>query len=200
MSPEYLGLILLVALITCIFIGFPIAFTLIILAVVFGYIGFGKVVFFLMFFQTWQIMKEETLAAVPLFIFMGHILEQAGLMERLFLSFQFILARVKGSLFLGVLFVSTIFATATGIIGASVHRHGAAGRAGHDAQPLQHGAVRRRHHGRRLPGHPHSAERPAGRSGAGGRGVRGAVVCRRHRAGPHPLRAVFRLHLHTLPA
>ena len=120
MSPEYLGLILLVALITCIFIGFPIAFTLIILAVVFGYIGFGKVVFFLMFFQTWQIMKEETLAAVPLFIFMGHILEQAGLMERLFLSFQFILARVKGSLFLGVLFVSTIFATATGIIGASV--------------------------------------------------------------------------------
>ena len=120
MNPEILGLILLVALISGIFIGFPIAFTLIILAVVFGYIGFGKVVFFLMFFQTWQIMKEETLAAVPLFIFMGHILEQAGLMERLFMSFQFILARVKGSLYLGVLFVATIFATATGIIGASV--------------------------------------------------------------------------------
>jgi tripartite ATP-independent transporter DctM subunit len=120
MNPEILGLILLVALISGIFIGFPIAFTLIILAVVFGYIGFGKVVFFLMFFQTWQIMKEETLAAVPLFIFMGHILEQAGLMERLFTSFQFILARVRGSLYLGVLFVATIFATATGIIGASV--------------------------------------------------------------------------------
>ena len=121
MSPEILGLVLLFALISCIFIGFPIAFTLIILAFVFGTIGFGaNLVSFLMFFQTWQIMKEETLAAVPLFIFMGHILEQAGLMERLFLSFQFILARVKGSLFLGVLFVSTIFATATGIIGASV--------------------------------------------------------------------------------
>ncbi len=121
MSPEYLGLVLLGALITSIFIGFPIAFTLIILAFVFGTIGFGvKLVSFLMFFQTWQIMKEEVLAAVPLFIFMGHILEQAGLMERLFTSFQFILARVKGSLFLGVLFVSTIFATATGIIGASV--------------------------------------------------------------------------------
>jgi tripartite ATP-independent transporter DctM subunit len=121
MSPEILGLILLGALISGIFIGFPIAFTLIILAFVFGSIGFGvKLVSFLMFFQTWQLMKEETLAAVPLFIFMGHILEQAGLMERLFLSFQFILARVKGSLFLGVLFVSTIFATATGIIGASV--------------------------------------------------------------------------------
>ncbi len=121
MSTEMLGLILLVALITCIFIGFPISFTLIILSFIFGTIGFGaKLVAFLMFFQTWQIMKEVTLAAVPLFIFMGHILEQAGLMERLFLSFQFILARVKGSLFLGVLFVSTIFATATGIIGASV--------------------------------------------------------------------------------
>jgi tripartite ATP-independent transporter DctM subunit len=121
MSTEMLGLILLVALITCIFIGFPISFTLIILSFIFGTIGFGaKLTAFLMFFQTWQIMKEVTLAAVPLFIFMGHVLEQAGLMERLFLSFQFILARVKGSLFLGVLFVSTIFATATGIIGASV--------------------------------------------------------------------------------
>jgi tripartite ATP-independent transporter DctM subunit len=65
-------------------------------------------------------MKEETLAAVPLFIFMGHILEQAGLMERLFRSFQFILAPVRGSLYLGVLLTATIFATATGIIGASV--------------------------------------------------------------------------------
>jgi tripartite ATP-independent transporter DctM subunit len=120
MSTEFLGLILLLLLVTGIFVGFPIAFTLIILAVVFGYIGFGKVVFFLMFFQTWQIMKEETLAAVPLFIFMGHVLEQSGLMERLFLSFQFVLGRVKGSLFLGVLFVCTVFATATGIIGASV--------------------------------------------------------------------------------
>ena len=120
MSPELLGLVLLVALIGCIFIGFPIAFTLIILALVFGYIGFGDIVFNLMVFQTLGMMKEETLAAVPLFIFMGHILEQAGLMERLFKSFQFILAPVRGSLYLGVLLTATIFATATGIIGASV--------------------------------------------------------------------------------
>ena len=119
-SPELLGLVLLVALIGCIFIGFPIAFTLIILALVFGYIGFGDIVFNLMVFQTLGMMKEETLAAVPLFIFMGHILEQAGLMERLFKSFQFILAPVRGSLYLGVLLTATIFATATGIIGASV--------------------------------------------------------------------------------
>jgi tripartite ATP-independent transporter DctM subunit len=119
-SPEYLGLVLLAALLTGIFVGFPIAFTLIILSVVFGYIGFGDTVFYLMVFQTIGLMKEETLAAVPLFIFMGHILEQAGLMERLFNAFRLILAPVRGSLYLGVLLTSTVFATATGIVGASV--------------------------------------------------------------------------------
>lgn len=120
MSPEYLGLVLLGALLITIFVGYPIAFTLIILSFVFGYIGFGARVFDLMFFQTIGLMKEETLAAVPLFIFMGHVLEHAGLMERLFKSFQFILGRVPGSLYLGVLATATIFAAATGIIGASV--------------------------------------------------------------------------------
>jgi tripartite ATP-independent transporter DctM subunit len=120
MSNEYLGLILLGALLAGIFVGFPIAFTLIVLSVVFGYIGFGDTVFYLMVFQTIGLMKEETLAAVPLFIFMGHVLEQAGLMERLFKSFQLILAPLRGSLYLGVLLTATLFATATGIIGASV--------------------------------------------------------------------------------
>jgi tripartite ATP-independent transporter DctM subunit len=120
MSGEMLGLILLGALLAGIFAGFPIAFTLIILSVVFGYIGFGDTVFYLMVFQTIGLMKEETLAAVPLFIFMGHVLEQAGLMERLFRSFQLILAPLRGSLYLGVLLTATLFATATGIIGASV--------------------------------------------------------------------------------
>jgi tripartite ATP-independent transporter DctM subunit len=119
-SNEFLGLVLLGALLAGIFVGFPIAFTLIILSVVFGYIGFGDTVFYLMVFQTIGLMKEETLAAVPLFIFMGHVLEQAGLMERLFRSFQLILAPVRGSLYLGVLLTATLFATATGIIGASV--------------------------------------------------------------------------------
>ncbi len=120
MSGEILGLILLGALLVGIFVGFPIAFTLIVLSVVFGYIGMGEKVFYLMVFQTIGLMTEETLAAVPLFIFMGHVLEQAGLMERLFRSFQLILAPVRGSLYLGVLLTATLFATATGIIGASV--------------------------------------------------------------------------------
>jgi len=120
MNTEIIGLILLGALLTGIFVGFPIAFTLIILSVVFGYWGMGHRVFYLMYYQTLGLMKEETLAAVPLFVFMGHMLEQAGLMERLFRSFQFILSRVRGSLYLGVLLTATVFATATGIIGASV--------------------------------------------------------------------------------
>jgi tripartite ATP-independent transporter DctM subunit len=65
-------------------------------------------------------MLEQTLAAVPLFIFMGILMEQAGLMERLFQAVQLMLSRVRGALFVAVLFVSTIFAAATGIVGASV--------------------------------------------------------------------------------
>lgn len=120
MTPEILGLVFMGALLTGIFVGFPICFTLIILSVVFGYIGIGPQVFYLMVFQTVGMMKEEVLAAVPLFVFMGHMLEQAGLMERLFRAFQFIFAGLRGSLFLGVLLTATLFATATGIIGASV--------------------------------------------------------------------------------
>ncbi|MFN3974192.1 MAG: TRAP transporter large permease subunit [Dehalococcoidia bacterium] len=120
MSDPYLGLVLLGTLLVAIFVGFPIAFTLIILAIVFGFIGFGGRVFDLMVFQTVGLMKEETLAAVPLFVFMGYVLERAGLMERLFKAFQLLLAPVRGSLYLGVLLTAAVFATATGIIGASV--------------------------------------------------------------------------------
>lgn len=120
MSPELLGILLLVALLTSIFLGFPISFTLIICALVFGYIGFGERVFSLMVMQVYGFMKEEVLAAVPLFIFMGYILERAGLMERLFRGFQLVMGPVRGSLFYAVLIVATVFAMATGIIGAPV--------------------------------------------------------------------------------
>ena len=103
-----------------IFVGFPISFTLIFLGFVFGYLGFGKLVFYLMTLQFSMVMTEQTLAAVPLFVFMGIMMEQAGLMERLFSSVQMMLSRVRGSLFYAVLFVSIIFAAATGIVGASV--------------------------------------------------------------------------------
>jgi len=65
-------------------------------------------------------MLEQTLVAIPLFTFMGILMEKANLMERLFTSVQMALARTKGSLFVAVLFVATIFGAATGIVGASV--------------------------------------------------------------------------------
>jgi tripartite ATP-independent transporter DctM subunit len=117
---EILGLVMLALLIGVIFIGFPIAFTLLFLALSFGYVGLGARVFDLAFFQTIGLMKEETLAAVPLFIFMGYVVEQAGLMERLFRAFRLILAPVRGALYLGVILTATVFAMATGIVGAAV--------------------------------------------------------------------------------
>ena len=120
MSPEVLGIILILTMLFAIFIGFPISFTLIFLGVFFGYLGFGDLVFFLMTFQFSGSMLEQTLVAIPLFTFMGILMEKANLMERLFTSVQMALARTKGSLFVAVLFVATIFGAATGIVGASV--------------------------------------------------------------------------------
>jgi tripartite ATP-independent transporter DctM subunit len=115
-----LGMLMLVVMIFAIFIGFPISFTLLFLALTFGYFGLGDTVFSLAYFQTIGMMKEELLAAVPLFIFMGFITEQAGLMERLFSAFRMLLAPVRGALFLVVIVTSAVFAMATGIVGAAV--------------------------------------------------------------------------------
>ena len=114
------GLIMLVVLLGAIFIGVPISFTLLFLAMAFGYFGLGPTVFDLAYFQIIGLMKEELLAAVPLFIFMGFITEQAGLMERLFKAFRLLLAPMRGSLYLVVILTSTVFAMATGIVGAAV--------------------------------------------------------------------------------
>jgi tripartite ATP-independent transporter DctM subunit len=117
-NPATLGFILIAVMLFAIFIGFPISFTLIFLGFVFG--CFGKLVFYLMTLQFSMVMTEQTLAAVPLFVFMGIMMENAGLMERLFSAVQLMLSRVRGALFYAVLFVSVIFAAATGIVGASV--------------------------------------------------------------------------------
>jgi tripartite ATP-independent transporter DctM subunit len=117
---EGLGLVMLAIMIGVIFVGFPIAFTLLMLALSFGYFGLGGIVFDLAYFQAIGLMKEQVFAAVPLFIFMGYIVEQAGLMERLFQAFRLILAPLRGSLYLGVILTATVFAMATGIVGAAV--------------------------------------------------------------------------------
>jgi tripartite ATP-independent transporter DctM subunit len=114
------GLIMLTVLIGAIFIGVPISFTLLFLAVTFGYFGLGASVFDLAYFQTIGMMKEELLAAVPLFVLMGFITEQAGLMERLFTAFRLLFSRLKGALYLVVILTAAVFAMATGIVGAAV--------------------------------------------------------------------------------
>jgi tripartite ATP-independent transporter DctM subunit len=121
MTPDaLLGLIMLLTLLGAIFIGVPISFTLLFLAFSFGYFGMGHIVVDLAYFQTIGMMKEELLAAVPLFIFMGFLTEQAGLMERLFTAFRMLLAPMRGALFLVVILTAAVFAMATGIVGAAV--------------------------------------------------------------------------------
>ncbi len=117
---EFLGLVMLTVMIGAIFIGFPISFTMLFLAFVFGFLGLGTTVFDLAYFQTIGLMKEEVFAAVPLFIFMGFITEQAGLMERLFRAFRNMLAPIRGSLYAVIILTSTVFAMATGTVDAAV--------------------------------------------------------------------------------
>ena len=120
MSAEWFGILLLGVLFVAIFIGFPIAFTLIAVAAIGGYAMLGPLALHLMTLQVFSVMRDPTLASVPFFLFMGFLLEQSGLMERLFRGIQLAFASVRGSLYLAVLVTATIFAAATGIVGSSV--------------------------------------------------------------------------------
>jgi TRAP-type mannitol/chloroaromatic compound transport system permease large subunit len=143
---EALGLVMLVGMVAVIFIGFPISFTLLFLALIFGGVGLGwEQTFNLAYLQIWGTMKDEIFPAVPLFIFMGYMTEQAGLMERLFGALRSLLAPVRGSLYLAVILTATIFAMATGIVGAAVTVLGIMAapmmiKAGYDAR-LSSGAI-----------------------------------------------------------
>src|SRR5207302_2266086 len=96
MSFEVLtGLVMLIVMIGAIFIGIQISFTLLFLALSFGYFALGRAVFDLAYFQTIGMMKEELLAAVPLLILMGYITEHAGLMERLFSALRVVFAPIR---------------------------------------------------------------------------------------------------------
>jgi tripartite ATP-independent transporter DctM subunit len=120
MPNEWIGIVSLAILFTAIFIGFPISFTLIAIALGVGYFALGPAALYLMTLQFFAVMKETSLASVPFFLFMGYLLEQSGLMERLFRAVQLMLAPVRGSLYLAVLLTATIFAASTGIVGSSV--------------------------------------------------------------------------------
>ncbi len=138
-------------------------------------------------------MKEEVFAAVPLFIFMGFITEQAGLMERLFRAFRLLFAPVRGSLFIVVIVTATVFAMATGIVGASVTVLGIMAAPDHDQVRIRREACRRRDHRGRHAGDPDPAFGNAHRDGARARRLGGRPL----RCGVRP-RAHARRHLRSL--
>jgi len=117
---EFLGFVMLVVMLFAIFIGLPISFTLLFLALIFGYMGLGVRVFNLTYLQTFGLMKQDEFVAVPLFILMGYVCDQGGLMERLFTAFRNLFAPVRGSLYLVVITTATLFGIAAGTVGATV--------------------------------------------------------------------------------
>src|SRR5207245_11116768 len=120
MSPELLGLIMLSLMVVSIMIGFPTAFTLMSLGVTFGFLGIGFVVFDLIVQRTFFLMQNDVLVAIPLFLFMGYVIERAGILDELFHAVSVLFGWLPGSLAVATLATGTVFATATGIVGASV--------------------------------------------------------------------------------
>ncbi len=117
---EFLGFAMLVVMLFAIFIGLPISFTLLFLALIFGYFGLGVRVFNLTYLQTIGLMKQDEFVAVPMFILMGYICDQGGLMERLFKAFRDLFAPVRGALYVVVIVTATLFGIAAGTVGATV--------------------------------------------------------------------------------
>ena len=120
MSNEMLGIVMLGIFIVTILLGFPVAFTLIALALGFGYFAIGDIVFTLLVQRTYGVMSNDVLIAVPLFLFMGYLVERANVLERLFKSLQLAFGAVPASLAVASLITCALFATATGIVGAVV--------------------------------------------------------------------------------
>ncbi|MGE0604283.1 MAG: TRAP transporter large permease subunit, partial [Xanthobacteraceae bacterium] len=118
-NPE-LGVIMLVLFVLFIMLGFPIAFTLMALGVFFGYFAMGDLVFSLVVQRTYSVMTNDVLISIPLFVFMGYVIERANVLDRLFRSLQLAAGPVPASLALATLATCAIFATATGIVGAVV--------------------------------------------------------------------------------
>jgi len=118
-NPE-LGVLMLALFIVFIMFGFPIAFTLMALGVGFGYLAMGDTVFQLVVQRTYSVMTNDVLVSIPLFVFMGYVIERANILDRLFNALQLSLNWVPGALAVATLATCAIFATATGIVGAVV--------------------------------------------------------------------------------
>jgi TRAP-type mannitol/chloroaromatic compound transport system permease large subunit len=119
----HIGLLMLSLVVVAIMLGFPTAFTLMGMGMIFTWLAYDrntKLTLDLMVQAAFKTMGNDVLIAIPLFVFMGYIVERANLIERLFRSIHLALARVPGALAVATLVTCAIFATATGIVGAVV--------------------------------------------------------------------------------
>jgi tripartite ATP-independent transporter DctM subunit len=120
MFMEYLPGWMFLALTILLMIGFPVTFTLMGTALTFGLIGFGWDFFNLLPLRIWGVMTNVTLLAVPLFVFMGVMLERSGLAEELLDTMGLAFGRLRGGLAISVVIVGALLGASTGIVGATV--------------------------------------------------------------------------------
>jgi TRAP-type mannitol/chloroaromatic compound transport system permease large subunit len=128
LTNGHLGLIMLALIVVAIMLGYPTAFTLMGLGVFFAWLSYRSVnpdtamrqVLDLFVQRTYGVMSNDVLIAIPLFVFMGYLVERAALIDKLFKSLHLATARVPGSLAVATIITCAIFATATGIVGAVV--------------------------------------------------------------------------------
>ena len=119
----HLGLLMLSLVVVAIMLGFPTAFTLMGMGMIFTWLAYERDTtrtLDLMVQSAYKSMTNDVLIAIPLFVFMGYLVERANLIEKLFKSMHLAMARVPGSLAVATLVTCTVFATATGIVGAVV--------------------------------------------------------------------------------
>lgn len=128
MSDPIIALFMLGLFICFIFLGFPIAFTLMAMGVGFGFYAYynpaiapwDNNIFYLLVQNTFSVMSNDVLISIPLFLFMGYIIERSNILEKLFESLQVAMRHLPGSMGLAALVTCALFATATGIVGAVV--------------------------------------------------------------------------------
>jgi TRAP-type mannitol/chloroaromatic compound transport system permease large subunit len=122
-TDGHLGMLMLSMVVVAIMLGFPTAFTLMGMGMIFTWLAYGRDItraLDLMVQAAYKTMASDVLIAIPLFVFMGYLVERANLIERLFKSLHLSMARVPGSLAVATLVTCAVFATATGIVGAVV--------------------------------------------------------------------------------
>ncbi|MCS7233061.1 MAG: TRAP transporter large permease subunit [Synergistetes bacterium] len=120
MAPEVVALIAMILVISLVLAGIRLAFSFMFLAVLFGYLYRGPRIFDLFIQKTYEVMQNEVLIAVPLFVFMGIILEKSEAAEKLFSTMFQLFGPIRGGLAITTVIISTLFAACTGIIAASV--------------------------------------------------------------------------------